>query len=158
MWKIPHYHYFFEPFPEDPHDPEDLRHAPHLVLVLARALHVGKYEGHEIRNNSQQVYHIHPLLYEVPLLGRGDKSDPVLDGEPGNEDCLRNGEISVFIGLICLWISHLECKYIKFHPQKNICSQGTKSHTWKHIVYYNIVAIFRLLVTLKTKFPHICVS
>ena len=96
--------------PEYPHDPEDLSHPPHLVLVLARALHVGEDQGHEVRDDPQQVYHIHPLLDKVPLLGRGYKSDPVLYGEPGDEDCLRYGEISVFICLIGFWISDLKRK------------------------------------------------
>ena len=56
-------------YSEDPHDPEHLGHPPHLVLVLPRALHVGQRQRHEVWDDTKQIYHIHTLLDEVPLLG-----------------------------------------------------------------------------------------
>ena len=94
--------------PEDPHDPEDLGHPPHLVLVLPGALHVAQGQGDEVGHDPEQVDHVHPLLEELPLVGRGDAPDQVLDGEPGDEDGLGDGKVSVLVGLIRLRIRHLK--------------------------------------------------
>ena len=95
-------------YPQDPHDAEDLGHPPHLVLVLARALHVGQGEGHEVGHDAEQVDHVHALLDEVPLLGRGNEADPVLYREPGDEDGLGYCKITMLICFVCLRIRNLK--------------------------------------------------
>ena len=94
--------------PEDPHDPEDLGHPPHLVLVLSGALHVAERQGYEVGNNPEEVDHVHPLPEKLTLLGGRDAAHQVLDREPGDEDCLGDGKVTMFVRLIGLRIRDLK--------------------------------------------------
>ena len=106
--------------PEDPHDPEDLGHPPHLVLVLSGALHVAQRQGDEVGNNPQEVNHVHPLPEKLPLLRGSDASHQVLNSEPGDEDCLCDGKVTMFVCLICFRIRDLEYSklFTQLHSQR----------------------------------------
>ena len=95
-------------YSKNTHDPEHLGHPPHLILIFSGALHVGQGQGHKVGDNTKQVYDIHTLLDEMPLLGWGNAPDQVFNCEPGDENSFCNCKISVFICLISLRICDLK--------------------------------------------------
>ena len=65
-------------YPEDPHDPEDLSDPPHLRLtecLVVSLISLGgggdqrEEERHEVREDPQQVYHVHHSLHEPEQRG-----------------------------------------------------------------------------------------
>ena len=80
--------------PQYPHDPEDLRYPPHLVLVLVaapflsqRAPRVEQLEAErgEVGQDAEEVDDVHAALDEPDLLRGGNEPDDVLEGEPADE-------------------------------------------------------------------------
>jgi len=83
--------------PQDPHDAEHLHHPPHVLelLLVVVALVVGQEQRHVVREDGQQVDHVHGSFEELPLVGRGREAQKVLEGEPRDAHRLHVGQIRV---------------------------------------------------------------